>query len=67
MILSSETNAVSRLFNSTINKPQTPFQPIQTRQNVAAPNAPPNGEALASLSRKKYLFLCLRRSFIDVH
>ncbi|KAI9699678.1 MAG: hypothetical protein M1836_002712 [Candelina mexicana] len=47
----NDINATARLYNSTINNAQTPFQPLQDRHNMPVHNFPVNGEALSHLNR----------------
>ncbi|MCJ1225982.1 hypothetical protein MMC12_002631 [Toensbergia leucococca] len=48
----SEGNAIARLFNSTINNPQTPFQPLQNRHNMPVQSFPENATELTTILRE---------------
>jgi alpha-galactosidase len=53
-ILFSNGNIGARLFNSTINNPQTPFLELRDRNNQPIPGFPANGEQLAKLTSENY-------------
>ena len=52
--MSSETNVTARLYNASINNPQTHFRPLQDRNNGPVPNFPLNGHALSHLTGEEY-------------